>query len=167
MIFVKKLAKLNFLFLFIIMLLSIIGFFALYSAANGDLEPWAKKHIIRFCISFILLIIISIIDIKIFYKHAYTIFALCIILLGSVEIAGTFGLGAKRWVRIFGISIQPSEIVKVAIILALSKYYHLLTFEKVKKIKNLIIPLNANIIKNLPSKTTIFYNKINKKKLKF
>ena len=136
-----KLLKLNFLFLIVIILLSLIGCFALYSAASGDLEPWSKKHIIRFCISFIFLIIISLINIKFFYKHAYTFFLLCLLLLVSVEIAGTFGLGAKRWVRIFGISIQPSELIKVTIILALSRYYHDLNFKNIQKITHLFIPL--------------------------
>ena len=136
-----KLAKLNFLFLFIIIVLSIIGFSALYSAAGGDVEPWAKKQIIRFFISFIVLIIIALMDIKILYKHAYTIFLFCFLLLISVEIAGTFGLGARRWVHIFGISLQPSELIKIAIILALSKYYHDLRYDRISKIRNLIIPL--------------------------
>ena len=136
-----KLEKLNFLFLFIIILLSIIGFFALYSAAGGDVNPWAKKQIIRFSISFIVLITIALMNIKIFYKHAYTIFLFCLLLLISVEIAGTFGLGARRWVHIFGISIQPSELVKVSIILALSKYYHDLKFNNIGYIRNLFIPL--------------------------
>ena len=136
-----KLTKLNFLFLFIIILLSIIGFFALYSAASGNIEPWSKKQIIRFSITFLLLITISLIDTKFFYKYAYMFFFLSLLLLASVEIAGTFGLGAKRWVHIFGISIQPSELVKVTIILALSKYYHALRFDRIGKIRNIFFPL--------------------------
>ena len=138
---IAKLKKLNFLFIFIIILLSIIGFFALYSAANGNFDPWAKKQIIRFSLAFIVLVIIALMDIKIFYKHAYTIFFLCLLLLVSVEIVGTFGLGAKRWIRIFGINAQPSEFIKISIILALSKYYHDLRFDRIGKITNLLIPL--------------------------
>ena len=132
-----KLTKLNFLFLFIIILLSIIGFLALYSAANGNIDPWAKKQIIRFSITFILLITIALIDINFFYKYAYIFFFLSLLLLASVEIAGTFGLGAKRWIHIFGISIQPSELIKVTIILALSKYYHDLRFDRIGRIRNI------------------------------
>ena len=136
-----KLTKLNFLFLFIIILVFIIGFFALYSAANGNIDPWAKKQIFRFFITFILLISIALIDIKLFYKNAYIFFFISLFLLASVEIVGTFGLGAKRWIHIFGISIQPSELIKVTIILALSKYYHDLKFDNIGKILNLFIPL--------------------------
>ena len=136
-----KLKKLNFLFLFIIILLSFIGFISLYSAANGNIDPWAKKQAIRFFITFIFLIIISLIDIKYLYKHAYIFFFLSLLLLASVEIADTFGFRADRWIRIFGISIQPSELIKITIILALSKYYHSLKFDLLGKISSLFIPL--------------------------
>ena len=137
----NKLKKLDFSFLFVVTIISIIGFLALYSASNGSFEPWAKKQIIRFLIFFILLIVISLIDIKFIYKHGYTIFFFSFLLLASVEIAGTFGLGARRWIKILGISIQPSELIKVTIIIALSKYYHDLKFENIGKITNIIVPL--------------------------
>ena len=123
-----KLKKLNFLFLLIVILLSIIGFFALYSASGGSYDPWAKKHLIRFIIALIILLSIVLIDIKFFYKQAYTFFFLSLLLLISVEFAGTFGLGAKRWINLYGLSIQPSELIKVTIIIALSRYYHDLKF---------------------------------------
>ena len=136
-----KLKKLNFLFLFIIILLSIIGFFALYSAAGGSYDPWAKKHFIRLIIALIILLSIVLIDIKFFYKQAYTFFLLSLLLLILVEFAGTFGLGAKRWINFYGLSIQPSELIKVTIIIALSRYYHDLKFENIGKIINLLFPL--------------------------
>ena len=136
-----KLKKINYLFLFIIILLALIGYAALYSAAGGNFEPWAKKHILRFVIFFISLIIFSLIDIKILYKNAYIIFFLFLIFLFSVEIAGSFGLGAKRWIYIFDISIQPSELIKVTIILALARYYHDLRYDRIGKIRNIIIPI--------------------------
>ena len=58
----------------------------------------------------------------------------------SVEIIGVFGKGATRWINIFGFNIQPSEIIKITIILALARFYHDLKFENVKYITNLIIP---------------------------
>ena len=142
----QKLLKINYLFLFIIILLSIIGFAALYSAAEGNLDPWAKKHISRFVIFFILIFIIALININIFYKYAYIIFFVCLTLLASVEIAAPFGLGAKRWIHVLGLSIQPSELIKVAIILALSKYYHDLRYDRIAKIRNIIFPVLIIII---------------------
>ena len=135
-----KIINLNFLFIFIIILLIIVGTAALYSAAEGNFTPWALKHLLRFIVLFFLMIIIATIDVKYIYKYAYIFFLLSLLLLFSVQIIGTFGKGAERWIHLFGISIQPSEIIKVSIILALAKFYHNLKFEKIGSIVNLFFP---------------------------
>jgi rod shape determining protein RodA len=141
-----KIKNINFLFIFIIILLSLIGTVALYSAGDGNFNPWAKKHIIRFTFSLALLLLIVLIDIKLLYKYSYVIFFLCLLLLFSVEIIGTFEKGAERWIRIFGISIQPSELIKVSIILALARFYHDLRINKIGQIRNLFVPMTIIII---------------------
>ena len=142
----SKIININILFIFIVILLSFIGMAALYSAAAGNFDPWAKKHIIRFTISLILLFLVSLIDIKYVYKHSYTLFFLTLLLLFSVEIFGIFGKGATRWIQVFGVSIQPSEIIKVSIILALAKFYHDLRFDRIGYIHNLFFPMIIIII---------------------
>ena len=137
----SKIININILLIFILILLSFIGMVALYSAAAGNFDPWAKKHIIRFTISLILLFLVSLIDIKYVYKYSYIFFFLTLILLFSVEIFGIFGKGATRWIQIFGVSIQPSEIIKVSIILALAKFYHDLRFDRIGYIHNLFFPM--------------------------
>ena len=126
----KKILNLNFLFIFIVILLASIGTAALYSAADGNFSPWAIKHAVRFCILFFLMIFISLIDIRFFFKYAYFFFFIALILLISVEIIGTFGKGAERWIKIFGVSI-----------LSLAKYYHLIKFEKIGSFLYLLIPI--------------------------
>ena len=136
-----KLKNLNFLLIFLIILLSFIGAAGLYSAAEGSYYPWAGKHLIRLVTFLLLAIIISLIDLRVFYKYAYIIFILSLLLLFSVEIIGVFGKGASRWIRVFGFSLQPSEIIKVTIVLALAKYYHNLRFDKIGNPLNLFVPL--------------------------
>jgi len=136
----RLIKKLNIFFIFIVILLSLIGTAALYSAAGGSIDPWSKKHIIRFIISLIILIMVALVDIKLIFRYSYSVFILSLLLLFSVEIIGTFGKGAERWINIFGVSIQPSEIIKITIIVALAKFYHNLRFDRIGKISNLIIP---------------------------
>ena len=136
----KKILNFNYLLIFVILILVTIGTAALYSAGDGSFSPWAKKHITRFGVFFIIMTIIGFIDIKLIYKYSYLFFFLCLFFLFSVEIIGTFGKGAERWIRIFGVSVQPSEIIKVAIILALAKYFHNLRFDFIGKIYNILIP---------------------------
>ena len=143
-----NLKKINLLFIFIIIILALIGTAALYSAGEAEFDLWAKKHIIRFFVFLIIIFLIASIDIKIFYKYAYFLFFMSLLLLLSVEIIGTLGKGAERWINIFGFSVQPSELIKVFIVLALAKFYHDLRFDKIGKITNMIIPI---IILSIPS----------------
>ena len=142
----SNLYNLNYLFIFIITLLTVIGIFALYSAADGSFYPWAIRHSIRYSIFFILMLIIALIDLKLIFKYAYIFFIITLLLLFSVEIMGSFGKGAARWIKIFGISIQPSEIIKISIILSLAKYYHSLKFQNIGSIQYLFIPFLIIII---------------------
>ena len=137
----KNIFNLNFLFIFIITLLIIIGIFALYSAAEGSFYPWAIKHSLRYIIFFILMIVIALIDLKLIYKYAYLFFFISLFLLLSVEIVGSFGKGATRWINVFGVSIQPSEIIKISIILSLAKYYHSIKFQNISAIQHLFVPI--------------------------
>ena len=137
---INKLKNLNFLLIFLLILISFIGTAGLYSAADGSYDPWALNHIVRFYIFLILAIVISIIDLKLIYKYSYYIFILSLLLLFSVEIIGVFGKGATRWIKILGFSIQPSELVKITIILALAKFYHDIKYINVRKISYLFFP---------------------------
>ena len=142
----QKLKNLNYLLIFLLMLLSFIGAAGLYSAADGSYQPWASRHLIRFYVFLLMAIVISIIDIKLIYKYCYHLFIISLLLLISVEVIGVLGKGATRWIRIFGLSIQPSEIVKITIILALAKFYNDIKFENVKKISYLFFPFLILII---------------------
>jgi len=115
----QNIFKLNILFIFVITLITIIGFFALYSAADGSYYPWAIRHAIRFCVLFFLMIFIALMDLKKIFKYAYLFFFLIFLLFFSVELFGTLGKGAERWIWLFGVSIRPSELVKITIILSL------------------------------------------------
>ena len=136
----KQILNLNYLLIFVILILITIGTAALYSAGDGSFSPWAKNHLTRFGALFFLMIIISLIDIKLIYKYSYLFFFLSLLFLFAVEIIGTFGKGAERWIRIFGISVQPSEIIKVAMVLALAKYFHNLKFDFIGNIYSILIP---------------------------
>ncbi len=137
---ISKIQKLNYLLIFLIFLITFIGAAGLYSAAGGSYHPWASRHLIRFVILIFLVFCIALTNIKLIYKYAYLIYILSLILLFSVEIFGVFGKGATRWINIFGFSLQPSELIKITIIIALARFYNDLKFENVKKLSHLIFP---------------------------
>ena len=136
----EKIKNLNYLLIFLLILISFIGAAGLYSAADGSYQPWASKHLVSFYVFLLMAIVISMIDVKLIYKYSYLLFILSLLLLISVEIIGVLGKGATRWIKFFGFSIQPSEFVKITIILSLAKFYHDIKFENIKKISYLFFP---------------------------
>ena len=96
----------------------------LYSAANASFEPWAIQQGFRFLICLFMLIIIALVDIRLVMKYAYLIYGVVFSLLIFVEFQGVVSGGAKRWIDLGPINIQPSELMKIALVLALARYFH-------------------------------------------
>lgn len=137
----QKIANLNWLLIFLIFLLSITGILMLYSAAGGIFKPWLIKQIIYFIIFFPAMIIIALIDIRFWFKTSYLAYALGVILLITVSIKGYNSMGATRWFKIAGITIQPSEITKLFAIMALAKYFYDIEADDIQKSRYITIPI--------------------------
>ncbi len=119
-----RLADLNWIIMICTLSLCFIGIMMQYSAAGGAMEPWAKPHLIRFCMGLVLLLAISIIPLQFYVRMAYPIYGVCMAMLIFVEVAGYIGMGAQRWINLGFIQIQPSEFMKLALIVALARYFH-------------------------------------------
>ncbi|MDP6353141.1 MAG: rod shape-determining protein RodA [Alphaproteobacteria bacterium] len=122
------------------------GFAMLYSAADGNLEPWASRQIIRFAVGLGAMIVIATIDLRHWLKWAYVIYAVSIALLIAVEWIGTVGMGAQRWIDLGVIRLQPSEVAKIALVLALARYFHGLTLDDVRRPRALVAPLAVLVL---------------------
>ncbi len=143
------LKNLRWSFIFLVMIIAGIGFAMLYSAANGNWMPWAFPQILRFCVGFILMIIVASIDVRLWQHWAYPFYGAALFLLLLVEGIGAIGMGAQRWISLGPISLQPSELMKIALILVLARYFSGLQPEMVKKPYYLILPLLLVIIPTL------------------
>lgn len=108
----------------LVVVLNLIGIALLYSAAQGDMDPWASRQLARFVLLIPVMIIIALVDIQFWVRIAYWLYGFGVVLLIVVEIMGFVGMGAQRWVNIGGFTFQPSEYMKVALVLALARYYH-------------------------------------------
>jgi len=118
-----------------------IGFVMLYSAAGGSFDPWADRQMIRFVVGVLLMIGVAIVDLRVWLRNAYFIYLGALLLLIGVEIAGDIGMGAQRWIDLGVFQLQPSELMKVALVLALARYFHSLEAESVRRILPLVPPL--------------------------
>jgi rod shape determining protein RodA len=134
----QKLQNLSWSLILLICILAGIGFAALYSAAGGDFDPWASKQIMRFAVGLVGLFIIALIDIKIWYRLTYPIFIAGFILLIIVEVMGHTGMGAQRWINLGFIQLQPSEFMKIAVVMALARYFHAASKEEMKTLRFLL-----------------------------
>lgn len=136
----QKFINLNWGLIALISIIAGIGFMALYSAAAGNFDPWASRQIVRFCIGFIMMVGIAMVDIRFWYRIAYPLYIAGFILLVIVEFMGQIGMGAQRWINLGFIQIQPSELMKIALVMAMARYFHLSTVEDMKRLSFLLIP---------------------------
>ena len=136
----QKLWQVNWFLVLFIIILTAIGCAMLYSAGEGSWNPWATRHIIRFVIGLFLMIMVAMTDIRIWMRHAYTLYFLVLGLLIAVEVMGVIGMGAQRWIDLGVIQLQPSEIMKITLVLALARYFHGASLEEIGRSTSLIIP---------------------------
>src|SRR3984957_18291566 len=138
--FADKVRGINWGLVFLISAISGIGFAMLYSAANGNLQPWASKQMARFAIAFIPMIAAALIDIRHWFRLAYWIYGLALVLVLMVDLRGVIGMGAQRWIDLGVIQLQPSELMKIAMVLAVAHYFHCLNAENGGRVVDLLVP---------------------------
>ncbi len=139
--FFQKLRSIDYLLLFSILLVGIVGIFAMYSTDGGDYLYHTQSHIIRFTTFFIMMIFISFINIKYWHSTGYLFYLIVLGLLIWTYFYGITAQGSKRWISLYIINLQPSELMKIAIIIFFAKYYHRMMVVDVNKFKNILIPL--------------------------
>ncbi|PHZ85678.1 rod shape-determining protein RodA [Paremcibacter congregatus] len=137
----QKISELNFLMIIVVVLIASIGFGLLYSVSGGAVDPWAKKQVIRFVIGMAGMVVIALIDIRVWMFLAYPFYFLSLMLLVIVDIAGHTGMGATRWINLGFMNLQPSELMKIALVLALARYFHCLDNDQVGRYRRLVMPL--------------------------
>ncbi|MEC8725520.1 MAG: rod shape-determining protein RodA [Pseudomonadota bacterium] len=137
----QKIRQINWVLILIVVAAATIGVAMLYSAADGSWDPWAARQITRFTVGLVILVTIALVDLRFWWRYAYLLFAILLALLLAVEVAGSTGMGAQRWIDLGVIKLQPSELMKIGLILALARYFHGVSMENVRRIPYLLIPL--------------------------
>jgi rod shape determining protein RodA len=141
-----KVLQVNWLYVMLLCALAGVGYTALYSAAGGSPEPYAARHAIRFGIGVILMLAIGLTDIRFLGKLAWPAWVGAVILLVLVLRVGHVGKGAQRWLEFGGLQMQPSEMMKLALILALASWFHRASWERIGNPLFLIPPIIAILI---------------------
>lgn len=142
----QKLMQVNWGLVLLITIIASVGFAALYSAAGGSFEPWAGRQMARFAVGIVLMLCVAVVDIRIWFRFSYAFYGFALILLIAVEVVGSIGMGAQRWLDLGVIQLQPSELMKVALILVLARYFHGLTYEQIRRPHYLIWPTLLTLV---------------------
>jgi rod shape determining protein RodA len=137
-----KLRLLNWPFVIVVALVATVGYGMLYSAAGGDHEPWAWRHSVRFGVGLVVMLGVALTDVRLWLRWAYVIYAGALLALIAVEIMGHTSMGAQRWINLGLFQLQPSEVMKIALVLALARYFHGAYLEDVARPTQLLLPVS-------------------------
>jgi rod shape determining protein RodA len=141
-----KVLQVNWLYVALLCCLAGVGYVALYSAAGGAPEPYATRHAVRFGVGLFIMLAISLVDIRFIARLAGPAWLGGVLLLVLVLRMGHVGKGAQRWIEIGGLQLQPSEMMKLALVLALASWFHRASWERMGNPLFLIPPLIAVLI---------------------
>jgi rod shape determining protein RodA len=123
-----------------------LGFAILYSVAGGSVDPWVTRQAARFAIGFTLMMGVAFVDIRFWLKAAYPFYAISLVMLVGVELVGVTGQGAQRWVDLGIFNLQPSEMMKLALVMVLARYFHGLAQDEIGKLRWLIVPTFLTVV---------------------
>ena len=137
----EKLWQMSWSLIFWICCIFAFGFAMLYSAANGSFQPWAAPQLVRFTVGLGMVMVLAVIDVRLILRYAYVFYAIVFVLLVVVDLKGFVGGGAQRWIDLGVFQLQPSELMKPAIVLALARYFHGVNMEEIGQPSALLIPI--------------------------
>ena len=136
----QKVASLNWGLLLLLSLTAALGLAVLHSLSDGTTANWVERQSVRFAVGIVLMFTVALIDIRVWMRLAYAGYFGALTLLGLVAAVGTSGMGAQRWVDVGIVTLQPSELMKVALVVALARYFHEHTLEEVRRLRYLAVP---------------------------
>jgi rod shape determining protein RodA len=136
-----KLRQLNWPFVGIVILVALVGYAMLYSAGGGAHGPWAWRHGVRFGLGLTAMLVVALIDVRFWFRLAYPIYGAALLGLVAVDVAGIISMGAQRWIDLGLFQLQPSEVMKIGLVLALARYFHSAYLEDVARPVLLLMPV--------------------------
>ena len=140
-----KIFSIDYILVLAILVLGITSMFAMYSTDGGEFKYHTNSHILRFFIFFGMFFVVSFIGIRFWHNTSYLIYVGVFILLLAVKYFGLTSSGSKRWLDLYFMNLQPSELMKIALILFLAKYYHRISIENINSFRHLVLPITVLI----------------------
>jgi rod shape determining protein RodA len=136
----EKLSRLHWPLIILLTMIAGAGVITLYSVAEGNWQPWAMRHGLRYVVALGVLIAIGVVPVRFWMSLAYPVYFVALAALLATPFIGEISMGARRWIEFAGVQFQPSEAMKIGLVLGLARYYHGLRAEQVSHILYLIPP---------------------------
>ncbi|MBX6320414.1 MAG: rod shape-determining protein RodA [Rhodospirillaceae bacterium] len=127
-------------FVAVVCLLAAVGLAMLYSAAHGSTEPWMTRQAVRFVVALALMLGLAVCGLGRVLRAAYWLYGAALLALIGVDVAGEIGMGAQRWIDLGAFQLQPSEVMKIALVAALARYFHRLDHGELRRPLRLVVP---------------------------
>lgn len=137
----SKVFALNWALVLVVTAVAAIGWLMLYSISGGRLEVWAEPQMKRYVLGLVLMFVIAFTPIWFWRSMSGMAYAISMILLLIVEFFGTVGMGAQRWIDLGFMRLQPSELMKVTLVMALASYYDALDDKKISRPLWVLVPV--------------------------
>lgn len=137
----RKLLALNWPLVFLMASVASAGFLMLYSVAGGNLDTWARPQMERFVVGMTAMIALGFVPIWFWRGISVFAYIVCVLLLVAVDLIGHVGMGAQRWLDLGPIKLQPSELMKIALVLVLAAYYDWLDLNKISRPLWVFVPV--------------------------
>ena len=138
---IRMFFSLNWPLVFLLAAVASAGFLMLYSVAGGNVETWARPQMERFVVGMIAMIALGFVPIWFWRGISVAAYIVCVLLLVAVDLIGHVGMGAQRWLDLGPVKLQPSELMKIALVLLLAAYYDWLDLNKVSRPLWVFIPV--------------------------
>ncbi|MDJ0860472.1 MAG: rod shape-determining protein RodA [Dinoroseobacter sp.] len=129
----SKVLHMNWPLVLLICAVASFGFLMLYSVAGGSTSPWVEPQMKRFALGLVAMFIVAFIPIWFWRNVAMLAYVVALALLIAVEFIGVVGMGAQRWIDLGFMRLQPSELMKITLIMLLAAYYDVLDIKKVSR----------------------------------
>ena len=139
--FIDKLKAIDYFLIIIVAIIGSMSVFSIYSTESGNFSFYTKNHLTRFLVFFSMFLVLSFVRVSVWYRHAYIFYILGILLLLLVIFFGISASGSKRWINFFIMNLQPSELMKIAIIVCFARYYHRIQSSDIQSYKYLLQPI--------------------------
>ena len=139
--FFDKLKSIDYFLILLVLLIGAISVFSISSTESGDFLFYTKNHLTRLVAFFLLFLVLSFVRVSTWYRNAYIFYLLGLLLLLLVIFFGISASGSKRWINLLIFNLQPSELMKIAVIVCFARYYHRIQSVDIQNYKYLLQPI--------------------------